>query len=48
MVKPKSEAVNNWRLLEDDIVAALQSFQCPLWVIGGHFAMRGAMSALPP
>jgi hypothetical protein len=48
MVKPKSEAVNNWRLLEDDIVAALQSFQCPLWVIGGHFAMRGAMFALTP
>jgi hypothetical protein len=48
MVKPKSEAVNNWRLLEDDIVAALQSFQCPLWVIGGHFVMREAMSALPP
>jgi hypothetical protein len=46
MVKPKFAAVNNWRLLEDDIVAALQSFQCPLWVIGGHFAMRGAMSAL--
>ena len=40
MVKPKSEAVNNWRLLEDDIVAALQSFQSPFWVIGGQFALR--------
>jgi hypothetical protein len=25
MVKPKFEAVNNWLLLEDDIVAALQA-----------------------
>jgi hypothetical protein len=48
MVKPKFEAVNNWCLLEDDIVAALQSFQCPLWVVGGHFAMRERCPLYPP
>jgi len=31
MVKPKFEAVNNWCLLEDDIIARSKAFNVRFW-----------------